>query len=231
MAATARKPIIMPIAKLICVFWDVQHGNATYVNTPANEHVVIDLGVGSYKGANLAFSPLLHLKRRYGIRQLDGVIITHPHRDHLDDIGNFDALNPRVLLRPKHLTDAEVRGGNRIGGPVVEQYLRINARYSAPVEPAADPFSSSRPEGHSIRTFTPRSCPCDNLNNHSVVTVISYAGSKLLIPGDNEPPSWEELLANPNFVSAIQATDVLLAPHHGRDSGFARPCSTTSDPA
>jgi phosphoribosyl 1,2-cyclic phosphodiesterase len=63
--------------------------------------------------ANLQFSPLLHLEYSYGVQQLDGVVITHPHRDHIDDIGNFDALSPRVLLRPKHLTDAEVLGGNR----------------------------------------------------------------------------------------------------------------------
>jgi phosphoribosyl 1,2-cyclic phosphodiesterase len=91
--------------------------------------------------ANLQFSPLLHLEYSYGVQQLDGVVITHPHRDHIDDIGNFDALSPRVLLRPKHLTDAEVLGGNRRQDrQVVEQYLRISARYNQPVSPQESPF-------------------------------------------------------------------------------------------
>jgi len=203
------------------VFWDVQHGSAAYINTPADEHIVIDLGVGSYQGSSLQFSPLLHLKNRYGVRRLDGVVITHPHRDHIDDIGNFDELSPRVLLRPKHLSAEDVRGGNRSKDrSIIDQYLAIDARYNQPVSSGESPFRSPWSDEHTIRTFTPTSCSPSNLNNHSIVTVVTYAGSKLLLPGDNEPPSWEELLARRDFVEAIRGTDILLAPHHGRDSGF-----------
>src|SRR5262249_13101581 len=31
---------------------------------------------------------------------------------------------------------------------------------------------------------------------------------------------WKELLRNPAFVTAVRGTDVLLAPHHGRDAGY-----------
>jgi beta-lactamase superfamily II metal-dependent hydrolase len=213
--------------ELTCVFWDVQHGSATYVNTPSNEHIVVDLGVGSYHGVGSyprvgrQFSPLLHLKRRYGVQQLDGVVITHPHRDHIDDIDNFHELAPRVLVRPSHLSDADVRRGNRSQDrQVVEQYLRISAEYDQPVNPEESPFRQPRSAGHTIRTFTPTSCARSNLNNHSVVTVITYAGMKLLLPGDNESPSWEELLARRDFLDAIDGTDILLASHHGRESGF-----------
>ncbi len=211
----------MANGELTCVFWDVQHGSAAYINTPANEHIVIDLGVGSYQPANLQFSPLLHLKQRYGVQQLDGVVITHPHRDHLDDIGNFGQLRPRVLVRPRHLSAADVRGGNRPqDSSIIQQYLDISDAYNHPVGPGGSPFCAPWPGGHTIKTFTPTSCSRSNLNNHSVVTVVTHASSKLLLPGDNEPPSWEELLAKPDFVEAIRGTDILLAPHHGRDSGF-----------
>jgi len=43
-------------------FWDVQHGHATYVNSPNDRHIVIDLGTGSYQDFNEEFSPLIHLK-------------------------------------------------------------------------------------------------------------------------------------------------------------------------
>ena len=71
-----------------------------------------------------------------------------------------------------------------------------------------------------MKIFIPKNCSKDNLNNHSIVTIISYAGSKILIPGDNEPPSWEELLENKEFIEAIKWTDILVAPHHGRESGY-----------
>ncbi len=44
------------------VFWDVQHGNACYVETPTGKRLVIDLGTGSYvKPSDATFSPLYHL--------------------------------------------------------------------------------------------------------------------------------------------------------------------------
>ena len=52
---------------------------------------------------------------------------------------------------------------------------------------------------------------------------MTYAGVKFLMPGDNEPPSWGELLADQNFTSSIEGTHVLVAPHHGRASGFHAP--------
>jgi hypothetical protein len=89
------------------------------------------------------------------------------------------------------------------------------------VSPQESPFRPPWSGGHTITTFTPTSCSRSNLNNHSVVTVVTYAGCKFLLPGDNEPPSWEELLARADFVEAIRGTDILLAPHHGRQSGFS----------
>ena len=77
--------------------------------------------------------------------------------------------------------------------------------------------------GVSVKTFIPSQAPPGNLNNHSVVTVLEYSGVKILIPGDNEPPSWEELLNQPDFVTAIAGTHVLVASHHGRASGFHSP--------
>src|SRR5689334_20175458 len=121
------------MSKLEFVFWDVQHGHACYVRTPNDRHMAIDLGTGAY-GNSKAFSPLLHLKNRYGVSQLDYVIITHPHRDHIDDIFNFAALSPTTLRRPNHLTDAEVLGGNKKeDSDKVNAYLAISKRYTEPV--------------------------------------------------------------------------------------------------
>ena len=55
------------------LFWDVQHGSATYIRTPNNKHLVIDLGTGSYGNNDQEFSPLKYLKNTYNISQLDYV--------------------------------------------------------------------------------------------------------------------------------------------------------------
>lgn len=206
------------------VFWDVQHGSASYVKTPNGTKFAIDLGTGAYKASDATFSPLQHLYR-YGIRQLDGVLITHPHRDHLDDIGNFNLLSPRVLYRPRHLSPNDIRSGNRAeDGEIMNQYICIDANYRKALVDSLgksiDPFDSRNNGGVVWQIFKTPGCNTSNLNNHSLVSVISYAASKIIIPGDNEAASWKILLEDPAFTTAIVGTDILVAPHHGRESGF-----------
>jgi beta-lactamase superfamily II metal-dependent hydrolase len=208
-------------SELLTVFYDVEHGSSAFLNTPNGKNIVIDLGVGSYKRASGTFSPLVHLWHQYGIRKLDLVIITHPHRDHLDDIGNFDNFSPTALYTPRHLTDDEVRSGNQLReGPIVEQFLAIRARYTSPLSATEIIGIPDNFGGVIFQQFGPTLCSRNNLNNHSLVTVITYAGSKIIIPGDNEAASWNELLENPTFLEAIAGTDLLVAAHHGREAGY-----------
>lgn len=199
--------------------WDVQHGSAVHMRTPNGLDIVQDLGTGTHRGGDTNFSPLRYLKDHMNVAYIDGVIITHPHRDHLDDIFNFDDLSPKALHRPEHLSDSDVISANRDQDQdIIDKYLEINRRYSAPA--VQSPFQKENNGGVDFKIFLPKDCAHSNINNHSVVTVVAYARSKILLPGDNEPESWHELLGNVNFRNAIAGTDVLLAPHHGLDSGF-----------
>ena len=203
------------------VFWDVQHGNASYIKTPNGKHIVCDLGTGSYESSSKEFSPLLHLKNKYGVTKLDWVIISHPHKDHISDIVNFDKLSPTILSRPKHLPEEDIMKNVRDEDKhLFEKYFEINKRYSEPITPENNLKLPKNTGGVDIETFVPKSCSTSNINNHSIVTVVSYAQSKVILTGDNEPPSWKELLGKTSFVNAIKDADILLAPHHGRDSGF-----------
>lgn len=204
------------------LMWNVQHGSAAYIRTPSGKHIAIDLGAGD----EFSFSPLRHLWQS-GIRKLDHVTITHPHMDHIDDIRYFDAFEPQTLKIPCHLTENDIRGNNPRPNVEAEQkiqkYLDIGRRYDSPVAPEDGIGSPQNNGGVSVQMFTPVQTSRGNLNNHSVVTVLEYSGVKILIPGDNEPPSWEELLGQLLFRSAIANTHVLVAAHHGRESGFHRP--------
>ena len=195
--------------------WDVQHGSATYIRTPNNRHIAVDLGDGD------DFSPLGTLYSR-GVRSLDAVVITHPHRDHMDDIYNFSLLAPQSLWTPRHLSEADIRQGNRdVDSAVVTRYLEIRQQYSYPLAPAVSLTTPDTFGGATFQVFIPWLCPASNINNHSLVVVVSYAGLKMVIPGDNEAQSWDELLTDPNFVAAVKGADVFLASHHGRDHGYS----------
>ncbi len=207
--------------KVTVVFWDVQHGNAVYIRTPNNRHIVIDLGTGSYGENNLTFSPLLYLKNKWRVTQLDYVIVTHPHLDHIDDILNFDRLSPKLFKRPKHLTKEDIMKNVRDEDKLkFEKYFEINERYTSSVPPENDPSNPDYYGGVIIKGFSPTKCSTSNINNHSIVEVISFAGKKIVFTGDNEECSFNELLENTNFKNTIRNADILLAPHHGRKSGF-----------
>lgn len=204
---------------LTIIIWDVQHGSAAYLKTPNNKHIVIDLGSGTSK--NKKFSPLLYLKESYNISTLDKVIITHPHTDHIDDIGNFDELDPKALQRPKHLKEEDIRSANQEKDSAkTDKYLEINKRYNTTITGDEDINLPENSGGVTFYNFISTKCDTSNINNHSIVTIAEYLGLKVLIPGDNQTESWKELLENNDFVAAIKGIDIFIASHHGRDNGY-----------
>lgn len=199
-------------------FWDVQHGDAAFVKTPDGTTIVHDLGMGSLGDDEQRFSPLRHLKRNL-IGSLDQLIVTHPHKDHIDDIRNIGTLLPKVFIRPTHITrDAILDDVSTRDRDLFQTYLSMDEHYHGPI--TKHQTSQATDCGVTIRTFHPKDPSQSNLNNHSLVTVISYAHSSIVLTGDNESPSWNYLLQNPDFRSAIEDADILVAPHHGRRVGY-----------
>lgn len=203
----------MSTLRVIC--WDVEHGNAAYINTPLDKHIALDIGNSS------SLSPLQFLKESFNVQRLDEVIITHPHADHISDIFNFDILSPRALSRPKHLTEDEIRKANRTEDKVViDKYIEIHNRYSVTVKKEDNPELAENNGGVTFHAFKDASTSKDNINNHGLVMVIEYLSCKVLFPGDIEPAAWRSLLEKQEFISAITGVDILIASHHGRESGF-----------
>lgn len=214
-------------------FWNVQHGNATYINSPNNKHIVVDLGTGSYSDSNYEFSPLSHLKYNYGVNQLDLLVITHPHRDHIDDILNIDLVSPRVFARPKHIPHSEILSGvSQNDLAKFQKYIALDDYYCGTFS-ENDPQDPSIPAnfgGLEILSFGAITCPTTNFNNQSFIRVFRYASLKVVIPGDNEACSFNELMQSGYFCNTIENADILLAPHHGRDSGFHNDFVTKVNP-
>ena len=60
----------------------------------------------------------------------------------------------------------------------------------------------------------------DDFNNLSMVSFYSYSNVGILFPGDIEKAGWEEHLKNNEFRNCLSNTKILLASHHGRESGY-----------
>jgi len=205
------------------LFFDVQHGSCAYIKTPNNRHVLHDLGSGSYQDGE-EFSPIIYLKdqlRKKGIDKLDKVIITHPHKDHIDDILNLDVLSPKSLHRPPQIPHDKIMENVREEDkPIFEKYCQIDDRYCEPLSAENDLKNPMNTGGAVIRTFSPNSCSLNDFNSHSLVTTVSYAKSKIMLSGDNNPCSWRELLDDTDFKKELRGVDIFLTPHHGRESGW-----------
>ena len=87
------------MSELKFIVYDVQHGSCSHVITPANQHIIIDLG------SKAETSICRYLKEnyfRYG-GTIDQLVLTHLHEDHIYDLPNLDtySINPRILQRPR----------------------------------------------------------------------------------------------------------------------------------
>ena len=199
----------------VMTVYNVQLGLAVHVKAPDGKYIVIDLGTGEDGGGNE--SPLL--KRRYDT--IGYMIITHPHLDHIDDILNFDRNTPITLHRATSITNEEVMDGVReCDKPKFKKYCEINDRYTSPVTAETDPSDPDNYGGLSIRIFSTALCDKENFNNFSAITVFELSGCKIVVCGDNETESLNILMGRSTFKDAVTNADVLVAPHHGRESGY-----------
>jgi beta-lactamase superfamily II metal-dependent hydrolase len=57
-------------------------------------------------------------------------------------------------------------------------------------------------------------------NELSLVAFIKYNGFKILFPGDLEKAGWLALLKRPDSRAELYETNILVASHHGRESGY-----------
>jgi beta-lactamase superfamily II metal-dependent hydrolase len=200
--------------------WDVKHGNAIYIKTPNNKNLVYDLGRGDYSENSDDRSPLETLYDHYNIRVIDYLMITHPHRDHIDDILNLDKFTVSSLHRPRFLDKASVMQNiSERDRLKFEKYFEFDVKYNTD---ASDSTAISNPEnygGVGIKVFQTPSLN-NNLNNRSLFSVLIYKGIKVVIPGDNEYESLDLLMKRDDFREAVENADVLIAPHHGRESAY-----------
>ncbi len=203
--------------KLKLIVWDVQHGNAIYIRTPDERDVIIDLGVGRNLDKKEKFSPIDHLRKRYGLRKIDLLVLTHPHTDHIEDILEViklpiaQAILPFHLKRVDYLTD-RVRKRDK---PLYNTYHELSKEFD---------WQDAVSFGDvTFQFFRHEKASRSRMNDHSVVTVIHYLKYKIVLMGDNENISQRALLKDDRFIKASSNCNVFLTPHHGRKYGYYSP--------
>ena len=206
------------MSEIKMTFFDVGHGSCAHIQTPNGKHILIDIG-GSED-----FSPAYHLAYIEGIRSLDALVITHPHKDHYYDIVNLErcGIKPRILCRPKSAfpidsTKLDIKDRDK-----ADYVNAMNERYTQDVDPTDDPFLSDVNGGLVWQNFYADQTDRDKTdpNTFSGVYVLTFGGRKIVLTGDNNKEILDNMIKDPKFKTAVRNADFLLAPHHGRTTDF-----------
>lgn len=202
----------------LCI-WDVEHGACAML-----QHVL-----GAF-GGRLAmidsghkddWRPSTYITQTLGRNQLDYLFITNADQDHMSDLQRIwdTGITVPVLFRNPSYSGEQMRQMKRVGGPLTadaERYVSACSAFNSPVD---EPFNLHM-GGITATTFWNPYPTFTDTNNLSLVIFIKYANFKILFAGDLEKPGWQALLQRAAFRAELAGTDVLVASHHGRESGF-----------
>lgn len=227
--------------------WDVRHGSSIFMRA-GRRNVVIDAG------ANDSFSPAWWVSNQFGRTKIDYMVISHPHHDHIEDLDVYknEDLLPKIIQRPKKARPIiEEKIEDEDDEEYIEDagiYLDLD-EYSGTPDPApndpewvglGDNRGRSRTDGgnRSGITFHNYSAPESHwgtgnykqLNNMSRLTLVNCRGFKLVTAGDMLEQGIEGVMDNSEAMDAISNAEILVAPHHGRDSSYVRDFVTHIDP-
>ncbi len=188
------------------VFFDVGQGDAALLKTPSDHHVLIDTGPRSPSGATAEFAVLPFL-RRWGIRRLDLVVVSHSDADHLGGLPTF--------LQAVRV-DRVVHNGRSVDTDLYSQTRRLLRRNGVPRQAAHR--GDTLQMDSSIRTEVlspPGRSTLATENNASVVLRVEYGDVNILLPGDIEKAIEQNLVRT---YGEKLLGHVVKVPHHGSET-------------
>lgn len=201
--------------------WEVGAGLCIHIRTPNGQNHIIDAGRSD------EFSPAEHIRDRYWSDGdiLNYLIISHQDADHVRDLENLKAYlgEPKTYLRNKSVPEKEKYG---LLQRIYQQILKkFDQKYTVATKWEESPCNPDNNGGVRIEHGFLDWSEAKTINNSSIVVAYEYQGVVIVFPGDIEEFGWERLLEkSPNLFSKLitaQSTVILVAPHHGRKSGYS----------
>lgn len=183
--------------------FDVGQADAIFIETPEGEQILVDAGADSSVLTKLGQVMLPW------DRSIDAVIITHPHADHEGGL-------PEVLSRYNVGTIYEtgVLGYDDLQDSVRELTEGQGAVMDLVSEGTPPLLAKERGAGVRLEIIAPdtnlQNKKLDNLNEASVVLLLTYGETSILLTGDAPIDEEDEI-----FDDLAEPVDVLKVAHHG----------------
>jgi len=198
---------------LIVTALDVGHGQAIFAQLPGKTNILFDAGSLLYSDIGRKIvGPFLNYN---GIGTIDAIIISHGDIDHINGIPEIAEYNRRI--GGVYADGAVFLGTDPCGPPkVLKTFL---AKIGIEIQPLKQNFDRIKilldPNFVSIQILWPDKQTGNDeklsSNDKSVVSLIEFAGRKILLCSDIEKPSQKKLIT----LRPQLKTDIVVVPHHG----------------
>lgn len=195
----ATTPQPAPPGKLRIHFIDVGQGDSILIQTPAGKAILIDAGPNAAEGTVEAYL------QAQGIKNIDVVIGTHPHEDHiggLDGVIRNFAIGEVYLPKVSHTT---VTFTNLLQ-EIKDKGLKVTT--------AKGGVRLDLGPGVYAMFLAPNVASYEDLNDYSAVLKLAYGNSTFLFEGDAEATSESQMVTGDYDLDI----DVLKVGHHGSTS-------------
>lgn len=182
--------------KLVIHYINVGQGDSMLLQSDG-ENLLIDAGPKSNK------DNLLKYLKKTGIKKLDYIIATHPHEDHIGNMGSIVdkyGVSKKIFAPKKTSTTSSYK-------TLVESISNANKKITI----AKAGVSFNLGDAAFCEILAPNSNSYDNTNDYSAVIKVTFGKTSFLFTGDAEKTSEREILGNNPRINV----DVLKVGHHG----------------
>ena len=186
---------------LTVYFLDVGQGDAALLRSPAGRWLLIDGGPRGPQG-DAGRRVVVPFLRRHGATQLTGVVATHAHLDHYGGLpAVLDAFDPAFVLEPgQPVPDAGYLGF--LGAVEADGAEWRPARRGDRLELDGVTLEVVSPDSAWVATQS-------DINEASVVLLVTYGSTRLLLAGDAGTPTETHLAGRVGRVAMLKVG------HHG----------------
>lgn len=188
--------------KLEIIAFDVQNADSFLIKTPKNKYFMIDAGKAPYDSGNSQAKIIMlkYLKDR-GIKNLEGLIVTHFDNDHS---GGVPDIISNIKVNKMYLNSTNVT--TQTGYRIFDTAKMVNQSYEV-IKEGKVIYSG---ENLSIKLYKSNVQDEDSPNELSIITLLSYKDFDMLFMGDAGVKSFNSIKNKiPHNV------DVLKVGHHG----------------